>query len=150
MRLQSISFDDRAPGPSAWHFTLCHNWPAGAISLISSWTSRRLFHSLIEGWKTTEQREPAERDCAFSARFQPIALSSWPPCLNRICRCCFWLPTSRGWAGDFQVGGQQQGPGIADAVWLELFDLLDDSESQSSQQDLGVDHDFALELLLRE
>ena len=79
--------------------------------------------------------------------FQPMALSSWRPCLSRSCRCFFWSPTGRGRPAISRSLARSKRPGIADSVGLELLDLFDDAERRDAERDLGVDHDLALELL---
>ena len=89
---------------------------------------------------------PGAREPAFAAMFQPMAFSSCRPCLKRSCKCCFWVPTSRGAAAISKAAGQKHGPGIGNAVRLELLDLLDDAQRQDAQRDLGVDRQLSLEL----
>ena len=55
-----------------------------------------------------------------------------------------------GRSHDLESGGDEQGPGVADAVGLEPLDLLDDAEAQGAERDLGVDEEHPLELLGRE
>ena len=114
-------------------------------SLTSSWTSRRPFHSLIDGWKASEQTaSPGSSSCHRSAMFQAIALTIASPCANRSWTWFFRSPTTRGSPTTRTRFGHQERPRVADPVRLERLDLLDDLGREHPEQDLGVDREHLL------
>ena len=118
--------------------------------MTSSWTSRRPFHSLIEGWKTTEQSVFAASSLPLLGHVPGDRLDDLALLGHAELEVVLLLADDPGLAHDPDVAGQEQRPGIADAVGLQLLDLLDDPKVSMPSEDLGVDREHLLELLGRE
>ena len=115
-------------------------------SLTSSCTSRRPCHSLIAGWKASEQTVSAASLRPFSAMFQAIDLDDHAPLRDAELEVVLAVADDPGFADDADPVGHEQGPRVADPVGLERLDLVDDARGQEAQGDLGVDLDPFLRL----
>ncbi len=71
--------------------------------------------------------------------FQPMALTMRAALCHAELEMVLALAHHPRLAHDPDLAGQQQRPGIADAVRLEPLDLFDHAEREHSQRDLGVD-----------
>ncbi len=74
-----------------------------------------------------------------SAIWKATALMRRPPWREADLDGLALLAHEPGVADDPDVGGDQEGPGVADPVRFQLLDRLDDLEGQLTERHLGVD-----------